>query len=104
MKNESFRDRPLCLSGKGVTKVFGYGAKANTAVDHVDFEFHEGELVSIVGESGSGKTTLSKMLLGLLNVTEGEIYFQGKPRDISTRQKKQQYWQTEYNWRKFACV
>ena len=93
MKNESFRDRPLCLSGKGVTKVFGYGAKANTAVDHVDFEFHEGELVSIVGESGSGKTTLSKMLLGLLNVTEGEIYFQGKPRDISTRQKKQQYWQ-----------
>ena len=93
MKNESFRDRPLCLSGKGVTKVFGYGAKANTAVDHVDFEFHEGELVSIVGESGSGKTTLSKMLLGLLNVTEGEIYFQGKPRDISSRQKKQQYWQ-----------
>ena len=93
MKNESFRDRPLCLSGKGVTKVFGYGAKANTAVDHVDFEFHEGELVSIVGESGSGKTTLSKMLLGLLYVTEGEIYFQGKPRDISSRQKKQQYWQ-----------
>lgn len=59
MKNEAFKGRPLCLSGKGVTKVFGYGSKANMAVDHVDFEFHEGELVSIVGESGSGKTTLS---------------------------------------------
>ena len=92
MKNDNFKDMPLCLSGKGVTKVFGYGAKANTAVDHVDFEFHEGELVSIVGESGSGKTTLSKMLLGLLNVTEGEILFQGKPRDISTRKKKKEYW------------
>jgi len=92
MKNDNFRDRPLCLSGKGVTKVFGYGAKANTAVDHVDFEFHEGELVSIVGESGSGKTTLSKMLLGLLNITEGEILFQGKPRDISSRKKKKEYW------------
>ena len=92
MKNDSFKDRPLCLSGKGVTKVFGYGAKANTAVDHVDFEFHEGELVSIVGESGSGKTTLSKMLLGLLSVTDGEIYFQGKKRDISTRAKKKEYW------------
>lgn len=92
MRNESFKDRPLCLSGKGVTKVFGYGKKANTAVDHVDFEFHQGELVSIVGESGSGKTTLSKMLLGLLNVTEGEIFFHGKPRDISTRKKKQEYW------------
>ena len=92
VRNESFKDRPLCLSGKGVTKVFGYGKKANTAVDHVDFEFHQGELVSIVGESGSGKTTLSKMLLGLLNVTEGEIFFHGKPRDISTRKKKQEYW------------
>lgn len=92
MRNESFKDRPLCLSGKGVTKVFGYGKKANIAVDHVDFEFHQGELVSIVGESGSGKTTLSKMLLGLLNVTEGEIFFHGKPRDISTRKKKQEYW------------
>ena len=92
MKNDNFKDRPLCLSGKGVTKVFGYGAKANTAVDHVDFEFHEGELVSIVGESGSGKTTFSKMLLGLLNITEGEILFQGKPRDISSRKKKKEYW------------
>ena len=92
MKNDNFKDRPLCLSGKGVTKVFGYGAKANTAVDQVDFEFHEGELVSIVGESGSGKTTFSKMLLGLLNITEGEILFQGKPRDISSRKKKKEYW------------
>ena len=92
VKNDSFKDRPLCLSGKGVTKVYGYGSKANKAVDHVDFEFHEGELVSIVGESGSGKTTLSKMLLGLLSVTEGDIYFQGKKRDISTRAKKKEYW------------
>lgn len=83
---------PLCLSGKGVTKVFGSGAKATTAVDHVDFEFREGELVSIVGESGSGKTTLSKMLLGLISVTEGEICYQGKPRDISTGRKRREYW------------
>lgn len=92
MKNENVKERPLCLSGKGVTKVFGYGNKTTVAVDHVDFSFHQGELVSIVGESGSGKTTLSKMLLGLLNVTEGEIFFQGKPRDISSGAKKKEYW------------
>jgi peptide/nickel transport system ATP-binding protein len=85
-------NRPLCLSGKGVTKVFGYGEKKTVAVDHVDFEFHEGELVSIVGESGSGKTTLSKMLLALINETEGEIFFQGEPRDIRSRKKKKEYW------------
>ncbi len=85
--------RPLCLSGKGVTKVFGIGVRSTLAVDHVDFQFHEGELVSIVGESGSGKTTLAKMLLGLISVTDGEVYFQGKPRDISTQKKKREYWQ-----------
>lgn len=87
-----FTTGPLCLSGRGVTRVFGTGDKKKVAVDHVDFDFHEGEFVSIVGESGSGKTTLSKMLLGLLNVSEGEILFQGKPRDISTRAKKNEYW------------
>jgi len=84
--------RPMCLSGKGVTKVFGLGEKKTVAVDHVDFEFYEGDLISIVGESGSGKTTLTKMLLGLSNVSEGQIFFQDKPRDISTHKKKKEYW------------
>ncbi|MBR3335106.1 MAG: ATP-binding cassette domain-containing protein, partial [Clostridia bacterium] len=89
---KDFTDAPLCLSGRGVTKAFGIGEKRKLAVDHVDFDFHEGEFVSIVGESGSGKTTLSKMLLGLLNVTEGQILFRGKPRDISSGKKKREYW------------
>lgn len=81
-----------CLSGRGVTKIFGFGRHKTIAVDHVDFDFHEGEIVSIVGESGSGKTTLAKMLLGLINATEGEIYFQGKKRDLSSGKRKQDYW------------
>ncbi len=85
-------ERKLCLSGKGVTKVFGFGRTRTVAVDRVDFDFYEGEIISIVGESGSGKTTLAKMLLGLISTTEGEIYFQGEKRDISTQKKKQEYW------------
>ncbi|MDR1705750.1 MAG: ABC transporter ATP-binding protein [Clostridiales bacterium] len=84
--------KELCLSGTGVTKVFGFGNKKTVAVDHVDFNFYTGELISIVGESGSGKTTLVKMLLGLIGVSEGEITFMGKKRDISTRSKKKEYW------------
>ena len=84
--------KQLCLSGKGVTKVFGHGRKKTLAVDNVDFEFYSGELISIVGESGSGKTTLIKMLLGLISVTSGEIHFMGKKRDIKSRQKKKEYW------------
>ena len=89
---KDFTNAPMCLSGRGVTKVFGLGDKKTVAVDHVDFDFHVGEFVSIVGESGSGKTTLSKMLLGLLNASEGEIQFMGKPRDISSGAKKREYW------------
>ncbi len=85
-------NRSPCLSGTGVTKIFGFGRTRTLAVDHVDFDFHEGEVISIVGESGSGKTTLAKMLLGLITPTEGEIYFQGQKRDISSHKKKQEYW------------
>jgi peptide/nickel transport system ATP-binding protein len=85
-------DRPLILSAKGVSKVFGFGSRKTLAVDRVDLDLNEGEVISIVGESGSGKTTLAKLLLGLLNPTEGEIFFQGKKRDIRTHKKKQEYW------------
>jgi len=81
------------LSGKGLTREFGYGDNKTIAVNSVNFEFHRGEIVSIVGESGSGKTTLAKMVLGLLKPTAGEIFFEGKIRDISSYAKRRQYWQ-----------
>ncbi len=83
----------LCLSGTNVTKIFGFGDNKTVAVDHVNFNFYKGEIISIVGESGSGKTTLSKMLLGLISVSEGDVYFQGQPRDIKSHKKKKEYWQ-----------
>jgi len=85
-------EKTLYLSASGLTKVFGLGRQKTVAVDHVDINLYQGEVVSIVGESGSGKTTLSKILLGLINPTEGEIYFQGKKRDISSHKKKKEYW------------
>lgn len=81
-----------CLSGKGITKIFGNNKTRTVAVDHVDFDFKVGEVISIVGESGSGKTTLSKMILGLTSLTEGEIFFNGSLRDISSYKKRQDYW------------
>ena len=54
-----------------VTKVYANGVKA---VDAVDLEINEGEFVVLVGPSGCGKTTLLRMIAGLEDVTEGEIY------------------------------
>lgn len=48
------------------------------AVDGVDVEIKEGEAFGLVGESGSGKTTLARLLIRLIEPTEGEILFEGR--------------------------
>src|SRR5512134_3393829 len=42
------------------------------AVDHVSFQVHPGEVVGYLGPNGSGKTTTIRMLLGLLEPTDGK--------------------------------
>lgn len=48
------------------------------AVDGINFNVKEGETFGIVGESGCGKSTTGKMILRLLDPTEGEIFYKGK--------------------------
>jgi len=61
------------LSVRGVTKQFG----GLTAVDHVDFDVHEHEVVGIIGPNGSGKTTMMNLISGALKLTAGQITLQG---------------------------
>lgn len=49
------------------------------AVDGVSLHVHEGETVALVGESGCGKSTLSRTVVGINEVTEGEIFVDGEP-------------------------
>ncbi|MDD3573354.1 MAG: ATP-binding cassette domain-containing protein, partial [Eubacteriales bacterium] len=47
-------------------------------VDGVDIEIMPGETVALVGESGCGKSVLLRVLLGIEDATDGEIYYYGK--------------------------
>lgn len=48
------------------------------AVKGVDFEVHEGELVSLIGSNGAGKTTSMKAITGILPINAGDIEYLGK--------------------------
>jgi peptide/nickel transport system ATP-binding protein/oligopeptide transport system ATP-binding protein len=62
--------------------VFARGHAQVHAVEDVSFEVRRGETLGIVGESGCGKSTTARLILRLLELTEGTVRFDG--RDIST--------------------
>lgn len=57
------------------------------AVDGISFTIKQGETLGVVGESGSGKSTLGRVLLRLLDPTEGKVIFNGV--DISNLSQRQ---------------
>ena len=62
------------ISVVNLTKRFG----EFTAVDRVNFDVKEGELVALLGPSGSGKSTILRMICGLETPDDGEIYLTGE--------------------------
>jgi putative ABC transport system ATP-binding protein len=68
---------PIIQADK-LTKVYGKGATAVTALDHVRLTVESGEFVAIMGPSGCGKSTLLHLLGGLDRPTEGQVVIDGR--------------------------
>ena len=65
---------------KNVVKRFG----PFTALNGIDLEIHKGEIHALLGDNGAGKSTLIKILSGVHQPTEGEIYIEGEPHIFSS--------------------
>ena len=61
------------LELKNVSKSFG----SNVVLKDISLQIDTGEIVSILGPSGCGKTTLLNVILGLTDLTSGQIFFDG---------------------------
>ena len=72
-------NRELLLQMTGISKHFG----GVTALQEVDFEVYENEIVGLVGDNGAGKSTLVKTLAGVYPPDSGQIVFQGKQVEFS---------------------
>jgi len=80
----------MLLMAENLSKEFFKGRLNKSrirAVDGVSFSINQGEIMGLVGESGSGKSTVGRLLLLLLEPTEGRIYFNGK--ELTRLRKKE---------------
>ena len=77
-KHYSFSESEnVLLHVEGLTKV--YRGQSAAAVNNVSFDIKQGETLGLIGESGCGKTSLSRMLMGLLTPTSGDVSFGNEP-------------------------
>ena len=63
------------ITTTGLTRIYGKGENAVTAINNLDICIDDGELVAITGKSGSGKTTLLNILGGLDKATGGSVCY-----------------------------
>ncbi len=63
------------ITTTGLTRIYGKGENAVTAINNLDIHIDDGELVAITGKSGSGKTTLLNILGGLDKATGGNVCY-----------------------------
>ena len=72
-----------------VTKTYGHGLSAVTALRNASFAADAGELIGVVGPSGSGKSTFLQIAGGLLTPTSGSVTIEGRAyHDLSVRQRE----------------
>ncbi len=94
----NFTDSTLELEMIRVNKEYNIGGnKKLQALKDIDLQIHKGETIALVGLSGSGKSTLAKILVGLENLTDGTVKYNGLPLKKSAPTGIQMVFQDPYS-------
>lgn len=75
-------ENAIALEAKGITKHFG----GIHALEQVDFELRQSEVMGLVGDNGAGKSTLMNILTGVYPPNEGKIFLCGQEIQFRNRQ------------------
>ena len=90
------KNKDVVMSVKNLSKVFKSGIlnpEYTVAAKDVSFDIEKGKIISLIGESGSGKTTVGKLILKLINLSEGEITYKGKNiSEIKDKEETKEYY------------
>ncbi len=68
-------EAPIIFECKDVSFAYEEG---KSVIENLNLQIRKGETIALVGENGAGKSTLVKLLLGLYDPNEGELFFEGK--------------------------
>ncbi len=67
----------MIIQAENLTKIYGHGETAVTALHHLNLSVEAGEFVAIMGPSGCGKSTLLHLIGGLDRASEGRVWLDG---------------------------
>lgn len=81
----------LIIEVNNLSKTYNSKEGKIEALKGLTLKINKGEIIGLLGPNGAGKTTAVKLIMGFLQPTEGEIFFQGKRLNVAEPRKKMGY-------------
>lgn len=84
--------KEIMLELKDISKSFSLSKKQkHIAVNQVNLQIMQGEVLGLVGESGCGKSTLARVIMGVYSPTQGEVLYKDEPLQLKRQSQRKAF-------------